>query len=72
MRLALRMLLSDGENWTMNAKVNVKLSLCFTKYRAMKTYSRDCGIAPHILDLSFTHRPLYLWQKSLRYPLDTG
>jgi hypothetical protein len=48
-------------------KVKVKLSLCLTKYHAMKTYWENGGIDPHILDLgtrwrwvvSFTLRPLY-------------
>jgi hypothetical protein len=52
--------------------VKVKLSLCLTKHRAMKTYWGSGGTAPCILDLctrwswvvSFTHRPLYPQGKS--------
>jgi hypothetical protein len=35
-----------------NIKVKVKLSLCLTKYHAIKTYWGNGGIAPCILDLS--------------------
>jgi hypothetical protein len=56
----------------------VKLSLCWTKYHAMKTYWGSGGIAPRILDfgtrwrwvVSFTSRPLYPQGKSRWYPLD--
>jgi hypothetical protein len=58
--------------------VKVKLSLCSTKYHAMKTYRGRGGIAPRILSLgarwrwvfSFTPRPLYSWGKDYRYELD--
>jgi hypothetical protein len=57
-------------------KVKVKLSLCWTKPCAMKTYW-DGGISTRILHLvtrkrwvvSFTPRPLYPQGKSPRYPL---
>jgi hypothetical protein len=56
----------------------VKLSLCWTKHHAMKTYWWSGGIVPHILDLgtrwrwvvSFTPRPLYPQGKSPWYQLD--
>jgi hypothetical protein len=35
----------------LNVKVKVKLSLRLTKHHAMKTYRRNGGIVPHILDL---------------------
>jgi hypothetical protein len=53
--------------------VKLKLSLCLTKYHAMKTYWRSWSIAPRILNLgtrwrwvvSFTPRPFYpRWKKS--------
>jgi hypothetical protein len=36
----------------------------------MKTYWGNGGIAPRILDLDFTPRPLYPQGKSSWYPLD--
>jgi len=58
--------------------VNVKLSLCLTKYHAMKTCWGGGGMSLHILNIdirwkwmvSFTLRPVYLRDKSPRYPLD--
>jgi hypothetical protein len=57
----------------LHVDVKVKLSLCFTKHHAMKTYWGSGGIAPCIPNLgarwrwviSFTSRPLHPW-----YPLD--
>jgi hypothetical protein len=54
------------------------LSLCLTKYHAMKTYWGSGGIAPRILDLgtrwrwmvSFTPRPLYPQGKNPWYTLN--
>jgi hypothetical protein len=59
-------------------KVKVKLSLCLTKHRAMKTYWESGNIGPRIIDLgtrwrwvvSFTPRLLYPQGKSPLYPLD--
>jgi hypothetical protein len=59
-------------------KVKVKLSLCLTKYHAMKTYWRSRSITPHILDLdtrwkwlvSFTPQSLYPQVKSRWYTSD--
>jgi hypothetical protein len=50
-----------------DGKVKVKLSLCLTKYHAMKAYWGSGGTSPRILHLdtrwrwmvSFTGRPLY-------------
>jgi len=57
--------------------IKVKLSLCLTKRRAIKTYWRSTGIAPRIINLgsrwrlvvSFTPQPLYLTERS---PVTTG
>jgi len=54
--------------------IKVKLSLCFTKYQALKTYLVSGGIAPRIFHLStrwrwvvsFLPRPLYPRGKSPR------
>jgi hypothetical protein len=59
-------------------KVKLSLPLCLTYHRAMKTYWRSRGIAPHILDLgtswiwvvSFTPRQLYIQEKDPQYPLN--
>jgi hypothetical protein len=59
-------------------KVEVKLSLCLTKYHAMKTYWKREGIAPRILDLgihggewSASRSGRFISRKkSPRYPLD--
>jgi hypothetical protein len=59
-------------------KVQVKSSLCLTKYHAMKTYGGIGCIPPCILNLfnrwrwvvSFTHRPLHPRGKMSKYPLD--
>jgi hypothetical protein len=51
-------------------KVKVKLSLCLTKHRAMKTYWESRGIAPRILYLEVRgqlHAPA-AWLKSFRVP----
>jgi hypothetical protein len=53
-------------------KVKVKLSLCITKHRAMKTY-RGVEVQLHPFLNSAVDRgpqPLYLRAKSPRYPLD--
>jgi hypothetical protein len=39
----------NDELRTWTEEVNVKLSLCLTKHRAMKIYWGSGGIAPHIL-----------------------
>jgi len=51
---------------------------CLLKYDAMKANWRIGGIAPRIRNLGtkwwvvkFTPRPLYPWEKSPRYALDT-
>jgi len=57
-------------------QVKVKLSLCFTKNHALKTYSGSGDIASHILYVgtrwrwvvSFTPRPLYPQRKNPLYP----
>jgi hypothetical protein len=56
----------------------VKLSLCLTKYDAMKTYGSVAVTTARILNLGsrrrwvvrFTPRPLYPGRRSPRYPLD--
>jgi hypothetical protein len=39
-----------GETCSTHGKVKVKLSLCLSKHRAIKTYWGSAGIAPRILD----------------------
>jgi hypothetical protein len=60
----------------LGSKIKVKLSLCLTKHHAMKTYWRNGGISPRILDLgtrgrlvvTFTPRSLYPQGKIPWYP----
>jgi hypothetical protein len=58
--------------WTSIRVVKVTLSLCLTKYHAMKTYWGRRGIAPRILELGTGWKLsgcFTLWGKSTRYPL---
>jgi len=62
----------------LKVEVKLELSLCLTKYHAMKTYFGSGGIAPRIhlgtrwrWVVSFKPRPLYLQGKIPQYPLDT-
>jgi hypothetical protein len=53
-----------------DGKVKVKLSLCFTKYHAMKTYWGSGGIAPRITNLGTRRLAALPLGKNTWYPLN--
>jgi hypothetical protein len=57
-----------GKDYLLRGFINCKLSLCLTKHHAMKTYWRNGGLAPRILDLGTRRRWVVTFTPRQHYP----